>query len=97
MKVFRDFDNKVISMNWFTDSDNLIRSRDFEYFKNNYHCDLTDGVRIQFDDGWGLIRQSNTQPVIVCRFESVNKSTLDNIQSIIFTKLKEFGNTDVNI
>jgi len=32
MKVIRDFDNKVISMNWFTYDDSLIRSKDFEYF-----------------------------------------------------------------
>ncbi len=31
-----------------------------------------DGVRVVFKDGWGLIRASNTTPVIVTRFESVN-------------------------
>ena len=39
------------------------------YFKKNYNCITVDGVRIKFSDGWALVRQSNTQPVIVCRFE----------------------------
>ena len=66
------------------------------YFKNQYICDLTDGVRIEFDDGWGLIRQSNTQPVIVFRFEASTLSNLKKNQSIIFNKLKDFGNINVN-
>ena len=40
------------------------------FFKENYDCIDIDGVRVKFSDGWGLVRASNTQPVIVCRFES---------------------------
>jgi phosphomannomutase/phosphoglucomutase len=47
-----------------------------------------DGVRVVFEDGWGLIRASNTTPVIVTRFESVNmenakiyKNRLNNLIS----------------
>jgi len=43
------------------------------FFKENYDCITIDGVRIKFGDGWGLVRQSNTQPVIVCRFEARQK------------------------
>ena len=68
-----------------------------KYFKTKYSCDLTDGVRISFDNGWGLIRQSNTQPVIVCRFESENLTSLKKIQSTIFNKLKEFGDINVSL
>ncbi|SVD47983.1 uncharacterized protein METZ01_LOCUS400837, partial [marine metagenome] len=32
------------------------------YFSTNYNCCTVDGVRIKFDDGWGLVRASNTQP-----------------------------------
>jgi phosphomannomutase/phosphoglucomutase len=35
-----------------------------------------DGVRIEFPDGWGLIRASNTQPVLVMRFEATTKGAL---------------------
>ncbi len=44
MKVFRDFDNKVLSMNWFTNSDSLIRSRDFEYFENGLLAAIRERV-----------------------------------------------------
>ncbi|MBT4178779.1 MAG: phosphomannomutase/phosphoglucomutase, partial [Campylobacteraceae bacterium] len=32
-----------------------------------------DGVRVIFEDGWGLVRASNTTPVLVTRFESTNE------------------------
>ena len=35
-----------------------------------------DGVRITFPDGWGLVRASNTQPVLVLRFEAGSESAL---------------------
>jgi phosphomannomutase len=34
------------------------------------------GIRIEFPDGWGLIRASNTQPVLVMRFEATTKKAL---------------------
>ena len=35
-----------------------------------------DGVRITFPDGWGLLRASNTQPVLVLRFEAQSERSL---------------------
>ena len=40
-----------------------------------------DGIRVDFDDRWGLIRASNTQPVIVMRFEAKSDTLLKQIQS----------------
>ncbi|MEC7849276.1 MAG: phosphomannomutase/phosphoglucomutase, partial [Candidatus Neomarinimicrobiota bacterium] len=40
-----------------------------EYFTKHNNCITVDGVRIIYENGWGLVRASNTQPVIVCRFE----------------------------
>ncbi len=40
-----------------------------------------DGLRIEFSDGWGLVRPSNTQPALVFRFEGKTKLSLDNIQN----------------
>lgn len=62
-----------------------------EYFKANYDCIDVDGVRIKFGDGWGLVRPSNTQPVIVTRFEAKTKARLDEIKNMVLNKLKEFG------
>jgi phosphomannomutase/phosphoglucomutase len=54
----------------------MIAKKAFNYFNDNYDCITIDGVRIKYEDGWGLVRASNTQPVIVCRFEA---KTLDRI------------------
>ncbi len=62
-----------------------------EYFINKYECNLIDGIRIEFPYGWGLIRNSNTQPVIVCRFEADNQENLEKIQNLIFQKIRYFG------
>ncbi len=62
-----------------------------EYFTANYDCSTVDGVRIKFDDGWGLVRASNTQPVIVCRFEAKTSKRMEEIQNEILDKLAEFG------
>ena len=48
----------------------------------------TDGVRIEFPDGWGLIRSSNTQPALVLRFEAQSEERLGEIRDIIENELK---------
>ncbi len=52
-----------------------------ELDKKNLNIITIDGVRIEFKDGWGLIRASNTQPVLVLRFEANTKQRLNEIQS----------------
>ncbi|NIO20739.1 MAG: phosphomannomutase, partial [Candidatus Aenigmarchaeota archaeon] len=47
------------------------------------------GIRIQFDDGWALIRASNTQPVLVLRFEAVNEKRLEEIKSFVEERLNK--------
>ncbi len=61
------------------------------YFKANYDCITVDGVRIKFGDGWGLVRSSNTQPVIVTRFEARTAARLAQIRDLVLNKLREFG------
>lgn len=41
-----------------------------EHFAKNYAVNTIDGVRVNFGDGWGLVRASNTQPVLVMRVEA---------------------------
>ena len=62
-----------------------------EYFTEHYDCSTVDGVRINFDDGWGLVRASNTQPVIVCRFEASTIERMNEIKNLVISKLKEIG------
>jgi phosphomannomutase / phosphoglucomutase len=47
-----------------------IVDRASEYFRRTHEVIAVDGVRVLFGDGWGLLRASNTQPVIVARFEA---------------------------
>jgi phosphomannomutase/phosphoglucomutase len=37
-----------------------------------------DGVRVKFPQGWGLVRASNTQPVLVMRFEAADEQLLND-------------------
>ena len=62
-----------------------------KYFTDNYNCSTVDGVRINFDEGWGLVRASNTQPVIVCRFEATSIEKMDEYKNLVISKLNEFG------
>jgi phosphomannomutase / phosphoglucomutase len=50
---------------------------------DRYRTNLIDGIRISFEDGWALARASNTQPVLVLRFESNSEAGLQRIQSEI--------------
>jgi phosphomannomutase/phosphoglucomutase len=43
----------------------------------------TDGVRLVFPDGWGLVRASNTQPVLVLRFEAESEARLGEIRRFV--------------
>jgi phosphomannomutase/phosphoglucomutase len=52
-----------------------------------------DGVRINFSDGWGLVRASNTQPVLVLRFEGPTPERRDAIQEEIEALLSEAEKT----
>ena len=59
-----------------------------EHFCSDYHAITVDGIRVIFDDGWGLLRASNTQPVLVLRFEADSRERLREIQSLLESKLK---------
>ena len=47
-----------------------------QVFSERYDVATLDGARITFANGWGLIRASNTQPVLVMRFEAESESDL---------------------
>ena len=61
-----------------------------ESFRKEYDVIDIDGVRIKFDNGWALIRASNTQPVIVFRFEANNADHLDEIISVIRKAISKY-------
>ena len=47
-----------------------------------------DGLRVNFSDGWGLLRASNTTPKLVLRFEAQTSERLNEIQNLFLTQLK---------
>ena len=57
-----------------------------EAFKDYPVIDI-DGVRINFPEGWGLIRASNTQPALVLRFEAKDEASLKKIQTTVEAEL----------
>ena len=99
MKVFRDLDNKVLSMNWFTNSDSLIRSRDFEYFDNDLLAAIRERVEgvIMQETLYGqneysrkfyeFIFSAGFLPSHYDHMTEVNFNSESNIESINFLKL----------
>lgn len=61
-----------------------------EYFRARYTISDIDGARIQFADGWGLLRASNTQPVLVLRYEAESEESLALIQKSIEEPLRQW-------
>jgi len=51
--------------------------------KNGYDVIDVDGARIVFADGWGLVRASNTQPVLVLRYEAETAERLEEIRKLV--------------
>lgn len=62
-----------------------------EHFRASHEVVDVDGARILFGDGWGLIRASNTQPVIVTRYEARNEARLAEIRSEVEGWLTQQG------
>lgn len=57
---------------------------------SDYKVDFTDGIRISFPDGWALARSSNTQPVLVLRFESWTAEGLKRIQGQVESVVNKY-------
>ncbi len=51
-----------------------------DHYKKTREVVDIDGARVRFENGWGLIRASNTQPVLVLRFEAVDAGSLADIR-----------------
>jgi phosphomannomutase/phosphoglucomutase len=60
-------------------------------FGGRYKVIDIDGARVEFGDGWGLVRASNTQPVVVVRFEARTPGRLREIEDMMMTPLRELG------
>ena len=62
-----------------------------ESFRREYPIVDVDGVRVLFPDGWGLVRASNTQPVLVLRFEARTPERLQEIRTLVEKRVEELS------
>ena len=68
-----------------------IVDRAVKHFRGKYDVIDVDGVRVLYGDGWGLIRASNTQPVLVARFEARSQERLAEIRGEMESWLRSQG------
>jgi phosphomannomutase/phosphoglucomutase len=60
-----------------------------ESFEGRIPLSDVDGLRVEFPDGWGLLRASNTQPALALRFEAESGRRLEEIRLLVESRLKE--------
>jgi phosphomannomutase / phosphoglucomutase len=58
-----------------------------DYYKSRYDVIDIDGVRVVLSDGWGLVRPSNTGPILVLRFEADTPEALERIKDMVMSDL----------
>jgi phosphomannomutase / phosphoglucomutase len=68
-----------------------IVERAVQEFSRDYEVVAVDGARVLFDDGWGLLRASNTQPVLVSRYEAKTRPALERIRNVMEDWLRAQG------
>ena len=61
-----------------------------EFKAEDYDVNDIDGARITFPDGWGLVRASNTTPVLVTRYEAESEARMNEIKELIETKINKY-------
>ncbi len=61
-----------------------------EFKAEGYDVNDIDGARITFSDGWGLVRASNTTPVLVTRFEAESKQRMNEIKDLVEVKIHKY-------
>ena len=56
-----------------------------------YDCNMIDGVRVTFNDGWALVRASNTGPNLTARFEAITEEKLQEYQNEFVSLIEEYN------
>ncbi|OPY67649.1 MAG: Phosphomannomutase/phosphoglucomutase [Syntrophorhabdaceae bacterium PtaU1.Bin034] len=65
-----------------------------DYYREKFDIVDTDGVRVMLPDGWGLVRASNTQAILVLRFEAESEQALERIRAMVETDLERIMNEE---
>ena len=58
--------------------------------KRRYETIETDGARILFDGGWGLVRASNTNAYLTLRFEGQTQAAVDEMKRMVYDRLRRY-------
>jgi phosphomannomutase / phosphoglucomutase len=66
-------------------------ARAARHFAARYPVNTIDGVRITWPDGWGLLRASNTQPILVLRFEATDARSMERYRGEVMDWLRTEG------
>ena len=90
----RTFATPELRVDWPDDRKFQLVARAAKYFAARYPVNTIDGVRMTFPAGWGLIRASNTQPILVLRFEATDAESLSRYQSETMDWLREQAAAD---
>jgi phosphomannomutase len=67
-----------------------------EQFDRQYDIVTLDGVRVEFPDGWFLVRASNTEPSLTTRFEAETPDRLEELKTILRDALQQFPHVATN-
>ena len=91
-QLLLDVPKSVITPEIRMDCPDEVKFKVVEEVKNELRKDHSiidvDGVRVIFQDGWGLVRASNTQPVLVLRFEALTEKQLKEYRGLIQDKVR---------
>jgi phosphomannomutase/phosphoglucomutase len=71
----------------------LINEANFGEGKDGGERTVIDGLRVDFEQGWGLVRASNTAPALTLRFEAVNDSELHKLKEQFKRELHKIDKT----
>jgi phosphomannomutase/phosphoglucomutase len=63
------------------------------HFQRTHEVNDVDGARVRFEGGWGLVRASNTGPVLVLRFEATSEARLAEIRAEVEAVVSEATGT----
>ena len=65
-------------------------------FQQQYQVTTLDGARVEFPDGWFLVRASNTEPSLTTRFEATTPERLEAITALLRNALRQFPEIAIN-
>jgi phosphomannomutase/phosphoglucomutase len=71
----------------------LINEANFGTGKDSGERTVIDGLRVDFEQGWGLVRASNTTPALTLRFEAVNDNELNKLKEQFKRELHKIDKT----